>query len=45
MGGDDGAPLFRGTGAKRIDDLWRGRIVAVRHLGPDLRVDLDPDRT
>ncbi|MHB8466558.1 MAG: bifunctional diaminohydroxyphosphoribosylaminopyrimidine deaminase/5-amino-6-(5-phosphoribosylamino)uracil reductase RibD [Acidimicrobiales bacterium] len=40
MGGDDGAPLLRGTGAKAIDDLWRGRITEVRRLGDDLRVDV-----
>lgn len=42
MGGDDGAPMFRGTGAKEIGDVWRGRMVDVQRLGEDLRVDLEP---
>ena len=44
MGGDDGAPMFRGTGAKGIDDVWRGRVLDVRRLGDDLRIDLAPRR-
>jgi diaminohydroxyphosphoribosylaminopyrimidine deaminase/5-amino-6-(5-phosphoribosylamino)uracil reductase len=44
LGGDDGAPLFAGEGAKTIADAWRGRIVDVRHLGDDLRIDLVPRR-
>ena len=40
-GGDDGRPLLAGPGAPTIDDLWRGRIVSVTHLGPDLRVELE----
>lgn len=39
-GGDDGAPLFRGTGAGTVHDLWRGRIVSVSRVGPDLRIEL-----
>ena len=42
MGGDDGIPLFRGAGSLTMQDVWRGRIVSVRQLGPDLRVDLLP---
>jgi diaminohydroxyphosphoribosylaminopyrimidine deaminase/5-amino-6-(5-phosphoribosylamino)uracil reductase len=42
MGGDDGSPMFRGTGAKEIGDVWRGRMVDVQRLGEDLRVDLEP---
>lgn len=42
MGGDDGWPMFRGPGAATIDHLWRGRIVAVRQLGPDLEIELAP---
>lgn len=41
-GGDDGRPLFSGPGAPAIDDVWRGRIVDVRRLGADLRIDLAP---
>ena len=40
FGGDDARGLFTGAGAATIDDVWRGRIVAVEQLGPDLRVDL-----
>jgi diaminohydroxyphosphoribosylaminopyrimidine deaminase/5-amino-6-(5-phosphoribosylamino)uracil reductase len=42
FGGDDGRGLFAGPGAGTIDDLWRGRIVDVRRLGADLRVELAP---
>ncbi|MEA2900224.1 MAG: diaminohydroxyphosphoribosylaminopyrimidine deaminase [Actinomycetota bacterium] len=40
-GGDDGRPLMTGPGAPTIDDLWRGRIVAVSRLGQDLRIELE----
>ncbi len=42
FGGDDGRGLFAGPGAGTIDDVWRGRIVDVRRLGADLRVELAP---
>lgn len=42
LGGDDGSPLFRGAGAQTVSDLWRGRVVSVRQLGDDLRVELAP---
>jgi diaminohydroxyphosphoribosylaminopyrimidine deaminase/5-amino-6-(5-phosphoribosylamino)uracil reductase len=41
FGGDDGRGLFSGPGAPTIDDVWRGRIVAVDHLGDDLKVELE----
>ena len=41
FGGDDGRPLFTGPGAATIADVWRGRIVSVRPVGPDLRVELE----
>jgi diaminohydroxyphosphoribosylaminopyrimidine deaminase / 5-amino-6-(5-phosphoribosylamino)uracil reductase len=41
FGGDDGRGLFTGPGASTIDDVWRGRIVSLRHLGDDLRFDLE----
>jgi diaminohydroxyphosphoribosylaminopyrimidine deaminase/5-amino-6-(5-phosphoribosylamino)uracil reductase len=41
FGGDDGRGLFAGAGAPTIDDAWRGRIVSLRHLGDDLRLDLE----
>jgi diaminohydroxyphosphoribosylaminopyrimidine deaminase/5-amino-6-(5-phosphoribosylamino)uracil reductase len=40
FGGDDGRPLFSGPGAPTIGELWRGTIVSVEPLGPDLRVEL-----
>jgi diaminohydroxyphosphoribosylaminopyrimidine deaminase/5-amino-6-(5-phosphoribosylamino)uracil reductase len=40
FGGEDARGLFAGAGAKTIDDIWRGRIVAVDQLGADLRVEL-----
>ena len=42
MGGDDARGLFGGPGATTIDEVWRGRFVAVRPLGADLRVDMVP---
>ena len=40
FGGDDGVPLFRGPGAPRVDDLWRGRLLSVVRLGDDVRLEL-----
>ncbi|HEY2302750.1 MAG TPA: bifunctional diaminohydroxyphosphoribosylaminopyrimidine deaminase/5-amino-6-(5-phosphoribosylamino)uracil reductase RibD [Acidimicrobiales bacterium] len=40
FGGDDAQPLFRGPGASTVSDAWRGHIVSVESLGPDLRVEL-----
>ena len=40
FGGDDAQPLFRGPGASTVSDAWRGHIVSVASLGPDLRVEL-----
>jgi diaminohydroxyphosphoribosylaminopyrimidine deaminase/5-amino-6-(5-phosphoribosylamino)uracil reductase len=40
FGGDDGRGLFAGSGAPSINDIWRGRIVAVEQLGPDIRIEL-----
>lgn len=42
FGGDDALGLFAGPGVASIDELWRGRIEAVRHVGPDLRLDVVP---
>ena len=42
MGGNDGAPMLRGTGAAGIKDLSRMKIENVHMLGEDLRVDLIP---
>jgi diaminohydroxyphosphoribosylaminopyrimidine deaminase/5-amino-6-(5-phosphoribosylamino)uracil reductase len=41
FGGDDARGLFAGPGAASLADLWRGRIVDLRRLGDDLRVDLE----
>lgn len=40
FGGDDGRPVFAGSGAATIGDVWRGRVVSVARLGPDLRIEL-----
>jgi diaminohydroxyphosphoribosylaminopyrimidine deaminase/5-amino-6-(5-phosphoribosylamino)uracil reductase len=42
MGGDDGTAVFAGPGAATMADVWRGRTVAVRSLGDDLEVILEP---
>jgi diaminohydroxyphosphoribosylaminopyrimidine deaminase / 5-amino-6-(5-phosphoribosylamino)uracil reductase len=44
-GGDDCAPLFRGPGAASIGDMWRGAIVSVKPLGPDVRIVLDATKS
>ena len=41
FGGDDGVPVFSGPGADTIDALRRGRIVEMRRVGDDLRLDLE----
>ena len=41
FGGDDARGLFAGPGAASLADLWRGRIVDLRRVGDDLRVDLE----
>ena len=41
LGGDDGRGLFAGPGAASITGAWRGRLVDVRRLGDDLRVELE----
>lgn len=40
MGGDDGAPVFRGSGTQNISDLMRGRFEAITPLGDTLRLDV-----
>ncbi|HEX2038519.1 MAG TPA: bifunctional diaminohydroxyphosphoribosylaminopyrimidine deaminase/5-amino-6-(5-phosphoribosylamino)uracil reductase RibD [Acidimicrobiales bacterium] len=41
FGGDDARGLFAGPGAPTVDDVWRGRIVAVERVGDDLRVEVE----
>lgn len=38
FGGADAHPLFNGPGASTMDDVWRGRVMSVEQLGPDLKV-------
>ncbi len=42
FGGDDARGMFAGPGAASIGDVWRGEITAVRRLGDDLRIDMQP---
>lgn len=42
FGGDDARPMFAGSAAPTIDDVWRGRIVDVERLGDDLRIEVEP---
>ena len=42
FGGDDAVPMFRGPGVAEVGELWRGRVVSVRRLGDDLRVEVAP---
>jgi len=41
FGGDDARPMFVGNGAPTIEALPRGRFVSVRHLGDDIRLDIE----
>ena len=41
FGGDDGRSMFSGPGAASIDGVWRGRIVEIRSVGDDLRIELE----
>jgi diaminohydroxyphosphoribosylaminopyrimidine deaminase/5-amino-6-(5-phosphoribosylamino)uracil reductase len=41
FGGDDGSPVFSGPGIATIGELRRGRIVEMRRVGDDLRLDLE----
>ena len=43
FGGEDARPLFSGPGAATVEDLWRGRLVSVRQLEGDLRIELEAD--
>lgn len=40
LGGDDGQPVFVGSGAPTMADLRRGRFVDVRRVGRDVRLDI-----
>jgi diaminohydroxyphosphoribosylaminopyrimidine deaminase / 5-amino-6-(5-phosphoribosylamino)uracil reductase len=42
LGGDDGAPVLRGSGAPTMAGLSRGRFVSVAAVGDDLRVEVAP---
>ena len=42
LGGDDGRPVFVGTGVPTMSQAWRGRLVSFRRLGDDLRIDIEP---
>lgn len=42
FGGDDARGMFAGPGAPTMEQLWRGRILSVRPLGDDLRLELAP---
>jgi diaminohydroxyphosphoribosylaminopyrimidine deaminase/5-amino-6-(5-phosphoribosylamino)uracil reductase len=42
LGGDDGRAVFAGPGAPTMEQAWRGRLISVRCLGGDLRVDVEP---
>jgi diaminohydroxyphosphoribosylaminopyrimidine deaminase/5-amino-6-(5-phosphoribosylamino)uracil reductase len=41
LGGEDGRPVFAGVGASTMEQAWRGRLVSLRRLGGDLRVDFE----
>jgi diaminohydroxyphosphoribosylaminopyrimidine deaminase/5-amino-6-(5-phosphoribosylamino)uracil reductase len=40
LGGDDGAPVLAGPGAATMQEIWRGRLVAVEQLGPDVKLEV-----
>jgi len=41
FGGDDARGMFSGAGAATMTDVWRGRIVSIDRLGPDMKVVLE----
>ncbi len=44
MGGDDGAPVFRGKGAASMPNLFRGRFESIVPLDDTLRIDVYRNR-
>ncbi len=44
FGGADAHSVFSGRGAATIGDLWRGKLVSCRLIGPDLEVVMEPVR-
>ena len=40
FGGDDARGAFAGPGAPTVGELWRGKMVDIRRIGDDLRVEL-----
>jgi diaminohydroxyphosphoribosylaminopyrimidine deaminase/5-amino-6-(5-phosphoribosylamino)uracil reductase len=45
FGGDDGVPLFGGPGVPTVAELARGHFVGVERIGPDVRVELEVERS
>jgi diaminohydroxyphosphoribosylaminopyrimidine deaminase/5-amino-6-(5-phosphoribosylamino)uracil reductase len=43
FGGSGARSLFAGAPAATMAELWRGHIVSLDRLGPDLRVVVEPD--
>lgn len=41
LGGDDGVPVLAGPGAPTLASAWRGRLLDVRRLGDDVRLDVE----
>ncbi len=44
LGGEDGRPVLAGVGATTMAEAWRGTIVSIRPLGPDVRIDVLADQ-
>jgi diaminohydroxyphosphoribosylaminopyrimidine deaminase / 5-amino-6-(5-phosphoribosylamino)uracil reductase len=42
LGGDDGVPILAGPGAVNMSEVWRGKLLDVRRLGEDVRIDVGP---
>jgi len=40
LGGDDGRPVLAGPGAPTMAEAWRGRVLSVGRLGPDVRLEV-----
>jgi diaminohydroxyphosphoribosylaminopyrimidine deaminase / 5-amino-6-(5-phosphoribosylamino)uracil reductase len=40
FGGDDARGAFAGPGASTVGELWRGKMIDIRRVGDDLRVEL-----
>jgi len=44
-GGNEAPAMFQGAGAGTLSEFWRGRVVSLRTLGPDVELVLEAEST